>query len=59
MNIERTKSARKTSELCVAPLYCAPPRLAQDVKYNSTPGTNFAKYHTDKWADCGGRHPRH
>jgi hypothetical protein len=21
------------------------------------PGTNFAKYHTYKWVDCGGQHP--
>jgi hypothetical protein len=21
------------------------------------PGTNFAKYHTYKWVDCGGKHP--
>lgn len=31
--------------------------LAQDVKYNSMPGTNFAKYHTYKWVECGGKHP--
>src|ERR1700692_2786978 len=25
------------------------PALAQDVKYNFMPGTNFSKYHTYKW----------
>src|SRR6476661_724764 len=32
--------------------------LAQDVKYNSMPGTDFAKYHTYKWVPIeGGAHP--
>src|ERR1700741_1682103 len=31
---------------------------AQDVPYNSMPGTNFAKYHTYKWgAIAGASHP--
>ena len=32
--------------------------LAQDVKYNFMPGTDFAKYHTYKWVAIeGGSHP--
>jgi len=32
--------------------------LAQDVKTNYMPGTNFAKYHTYKWVSIeGGAHP--
>jgi len=32
--------------------------IAQDVKYNSMPGTNFSKYHTYKWiAIEGASHP--
>ena len=32
--------------------------LAQDVKYNFMPGTNFAKYKTYKWVNIeGGSHP--
>jgi hypothetical protein len=32
--------------------------LAQDVKYNFMPGTDFAKYHTYKWVPIeGGAHP--
>src|SRR5690348_6572098 len=31
---------------------------AQDVTYNSMPGTNFSKYHTYKWVSIeGGAHP--
>jgi hypothetical protein len=32
--------------------------LAQDVKYNFMPGTDFSKYHTYKWVPIeGGAHP--
>jgi len=32
--------------------------LAQDVKYNFMPGTDFSKYHTYKWVTIeGGSHP--
>ena len=32
--------------------------IAQDVKYNFMPGTDFSKYHTYKWVDIeGGAHP--
>jgi hypothetical protein len=32
--------------------------LAQDVKYNYMPGTDFSKYHTYKWVDIkGSMHP--
>ncbi len=41
----------------LALLCCCGMGLAQDVRYNSMPGTNFAKYHTYKWVDCGGKHP--
>jgi hypothetical protein len=32
--------------------------VAQDVKYNFMPGTDFSKYHSYKWVDIeGGAHP--
>ena len=44
--------------LCAAMLFCSSLGLAQDVKYNYMPGTNFGKYHTYKWAQVqGGAHP--
>jgi hypothetical protein len=58
MNIERTKNVATTAVgLCAVLLYGAGLGLAQDVKYNAMPGTNFAKYHTYKWVSCGGKHP--
>ena len=34
------------------------PLAAQDVTYNSMPGTDFSKYHTYKWVSIeGGAHP--
>jgi hypothetical protein len=58
MNIETTKKTAKAAVgLSAALLYCCGLGLAQDVKYNAMPGTNFAKYHTYKWVSCGGNHP--
>ncbi|RZU43238.1 DUF4136 domain-containing protein [Edaphobacter modestus] len=43
--------------LGIALLICSA-AIAQDVKYNFMPGTNFAKYHTYKWISIeGGAHP--
>jgi hypothetical protein len=60
--MKRTSSTNKkgiqtAAWLCVSLLYGCGIGLAQDVRYNSMPGTNFAKYHTYKWVDCGGKHP--
>jgi hypothetical protein len=55
--ITRNKTAQTAVGLCVALLYFSALGLAQDVKYNSMPGTDFTKYHTYKWVDCGGKHP--
>jgi hypothetical protein len=30
---------------------------AQDVRYNSMPGTDFSKYHSYKWVNVTGAHP--
>jgi len=58
MNIHRPTNASQIGlGLCVALFYSCAPGLAQDVKYNSMPGTNFAKYHTYTWVNCGGKHP--
>jgi hypothetical protein len=39
-------------------LLTAGPLAAQDVTYNSMPGTDFSKYHTYKWVSIeGGAHP--
>jgi hypothetical protein len=58
MNIERSKTTVPgVWGLCLGLLCCCGLGLAQDVRYNAMPGTNFAKYHTYKWVDCGGDHP--
>jgi Domain of unknown function (DUF4136) len=58
MNVEKSKNAVPMAVgLCLALLACGGLGLAQDVRYNAMPGTNFAKYHTYKWVDCGGNHP--
>ena len=31
--------------------------IAQDVRYNFMPGTDFSKYSTYKWVNIGGAHP--
>ena len=48
-----------SSALAVALLILTAGRVAaQDVTYNSMPGTNFSKYHTYKWVEIpGGAHP--
>ena len=44
--------------LCLALLLCCSLGLAQDVKYNFVPGTDFSKFKTYKWVDVkGGNHP--
>jgi hypothetical protein len=57
MNFETKKPVQSAVVLCLALLACRGLGLAQDVRYNAMPGTNFAKYHTYKWVDCGGNHP--
>src|SRR5271154_4704984 len=57
MNIETKTAVQTAAGLCLALLACCGLGLAQDVRYNAMPGTNFAKYHTYKWVDCGGKHP--
>jgi hypothetical protein len=58
MSNETTKKAVRTGAwLCMALLCCSGFGLAQSVTYNAMPGTNFAKYHTYKWVNCGGQHP--
>ncbi|HVM74484.1 MAG TPA: DUF4136 domain-containing protein [Candidatus Saccharimonadales bacterium] len=52
----------KTATVCVAVsilvLLCASHAVAQDVRYNFMPGTDFSKYHTYKWVTIeGGAHP--
>jgi hypothetical protein len=55
------KASKKTVQtaawLSVSLLYGCGIGLAQDVRYSSMPGANFATYHTYKWVDCGGQHP--
>ncbi len=58
MNINTFKiTAHAGAWLCVALVFSGAAGLAQDVRYNSMPGTDFAKYHTYSWVDCGGQHP--
>jgi hypothetical protein len=56
-NSTNGKAIQTVAWLCVSLLCSCVIGLAQDVKYNSMPGTNFAKYHTYKWVNCGGKHP--
>ena len=57
MNIKQRNRAIHIAWLSAALVYCCAIGLAQDVRYNAMPGTNFAKYHTYKWVNCGGQHP--
>lgn len=44
--------------LCAIMFACAALAVAQDVKYNYVPGTDFSKYKTYKWVEIrGGAHP--
>jgi hypothetical protein len=51
------ETLRSAKWLFAALLYCCVIGSAQDVRYNAMPGTDFAKYHTYKWVNCGGQHP--
>lgn len=54
----RNRTAQRAVGICVGLLCGYSIGLAQDVKYNFMPGTDFSKYHTYKWAEVeGGRHP--
>lgn len=53
MGIEtKRKWVQIAAGLCVALLYGCSLGVAQDVHYNSMPGTNFANFHTFKWVGC-------
>jgi len=52
------RTALSAASVCAALLFWCSLGLAQDVKYNYMPGTDFSKFHTYKWAEVpGGRHP--
>ncbi len=49
---------RMVAGLCAITFACAALAVAQDVKYNYMPGTDFSKFKTYKWVDVkGGNHP--
>lgn len=53
----RKKCANSLIVVAIAVVACSALR-AQDVRYNSMPGTDFSKYHTYKWVNIeGGAHP--
>jgi Domain of unknown function (DUF4136) len=55
--MKRNIAFQAAAGLCTALLSCAL-GLAQDVRYNFVPGTDFSKYKTYKWAPVeGGVHP--
>jgi Domain of unknown function (DUF4136) len=55
--VARIMFARIPVFLAVALLACSA-ALAQDVRYNFMPGTDFSKFHTYKWVNIeGGSHP--
>ncbi len=44
--------------LCAVLIICSALCIAQDVRYNFVPGTDFSKYKTYKWVEVqGGGHP--
>jgi len=59
MNMKKMSIALQTAVVVCAALYCCSGvGLAQDVRYNYAPGTDFTKYKTYKWVDIpGGSHP--
>jgi hypothetical protein len=59
MNFKLKKGTVRTATgICIGLFTCCSLSVAQDVKYNYMPGTNFSKYHTYKWAEVqGGAHP--
>jgi hypothetical protein len=57
MNIRIVKNGTGTAVICSTALFFAGFCLAQDVRYNALPGTNFASFHTYQWANCGNAHP--
>ena len=58
MNKRKTNIVRIAVMLCAAVLFSCTLAQAQNVTYNSMPGTNFASFHTYKWVDIpGGMHP--
>ena len=59
MNSKRIPSnSWRAVAFCSAMLCCSLPSVAQQVKYNFMPGTDFSKFHTYKWAEVpGAQHP--
>jgi hypothetical protein len=58
MNSKRGRGVVQLAILVGWILFACESVLAQDVKYNFMPGTDFAKYHTYKWVVIeGGSHP--
>ena len=58
MGIVMKESSRVLKTVLGTALMICAVAMAQDVKYNSMPGTNFSKYHTYKWISIeGGAHP--
>jgi uncharacterized protein DUF4136 len=58
MNSKRSSGVVQLAILVGLILFACGSVLAQDVKYNFMPGTDFAKYHTYKWVVIeGGSHP--
>jgi hypothetical protein len=58
MNSKRSRGVVQLAVLIALILFMCGSVLAQDVKYNFMPGTDFAKFHTYKWIVIeGGSHP--
>jgi hypothetical protein len=56
--MKKNSVIQTTVVLCAAVLLSCVSGLAQDVKYNYMPGTNFSNYHTYQWVNIpGGIHP--
>jgi hypothetical protein len=58
MNSKRSRGVVQLAVLIALILFMCGSVLAQDVKYNFMPGTDFAKFHTYRWIVIeGGSHP--
>jgi hypothetical protein len=55
MSMKTKKSIQIVAGLCAGLLGCCGLGIAQNVYYNSMPGTNFAKFHTFRWVGYIGR----
>jgi hypothetical protein len=57
MPVQQDRKFSSTALVAALLLVMAGTLAAQDVRYDSMPGTDFSKYHTYVWANVEGAHP--